>query len=91
VQQVRSAARGVAEVIHKYQDELLLIYQNSHLLDRRSRRVILARVEGFVRMFEALIQEATKKAGIRIADASCSEHLHAPADDDCTAALVVRS
>lgn len=67
VQRVRSAARAVAEVIYAHQEEILLIYQNSHLLDRRSLRVILARVDGFVRMFEKLIADAAREAGVKIA------------------------
>lgn len=68
VQRMRSAARAVAEVIYKHQDEILLIYQNTHLLDRRSLRVILSRVDGFVRMFEKLIGDAANEAHVRIAN-----------------------
>ncbi len=67
-ERVRSAARAVADVIYKHQDEILLIYQNSHLLDRRSLRVILARVDGFVRMFEKLIVDAASEAKITVAN-----------------------
>ena len=65
-ERVRSAARAVAEVIHKHQEEILLIYQNSHLLDARSLGVILARVDGFVRMFEKLIKDAAGEAKIGV-------------------------
>jgi AcrR family transcriptional regulator len=63
---VRSAARAVAEVIHKHQEEILLIYQNSHLLDAKSLGVILARVDGFVRMFEKLIKDASTEAKVSV-------------------------
>lgn len=66
VERIRSAARAVAEVIYKHQDEILLIYQNTHLLDRRSLQVILSRVEGFVRIFEKLIDDAATEADVRI-------------------------
>lgn len=66
LEQVRSAARAVSEVIYKHQEEILLIYQNTHLLDKRSLRVILARVDGFVHMFEKLIDDAARQANVRI-------------------------
>ena len=45
VVRVQSAVRAVAEVMYRHQEEILLIYQDSHMLDGKSRRVILARVE----------------------------------------------
>lgn len=68
VTRVRSAARAVVHVIHEHQEEILLIYQNSHLLDPRSLGVILARVDGFVRMFEKLIKDAAAEAGVKVGD-----------------------
>jgi AcrR family transcriptional regulator len=66
IERVRSGARAVAEVIYQHQDEILLIFQNGHLLDKRSLRVILARVDGFVRLFENFISDAAKEANIAI-------------------------
>jgi AcrR family transcriptional regulator len=66
VERVRSGARAVAEVIYQHQDEILLIFQNGHLLDKRSLRVILARVEGFARLFEKFISDAAAEANIVI-------------------------
>jgi AcrR family transcriptional regulator len=63
---VRSGARAVARVIYEHQEEILLIFQNGHLLDKRSLRVILARVDGFVRLFEKFIRDAAQEANIRI-------------------------
>lgn len=56
----------MAEVIYKHQEEILLIYQNSHLLDDRSLHVTLARVDRFVRMFEKFISDAARDANITI-------------------------
>jgi AcrR family transcriptional regulator len=61
---VRSAIRAVCEVMHQHQDEILLIYQDSHLLDGKSRRVILARVEEFVAMFEVILREAARDLNV---------------------------
>ena len=44
--------------MYRHRREILLIYQDSHLLDKRSRRVILARVEEFIGMFERIITDA---------------------------------
>jgi AcrR family transcriptional regulator len=60
---VRNAVRAVCEVLGKHQDEMLLMYQDSHLLDTRSRRVILARVEEFIGMFETILIDAARELG----------------------------
>jgi AcrR family transcriptional regulator len=69
VERVRSAARAVAVVMYDHQEEILLIYHNSHLLDQRSLRVILARVDGFVRIFEKLLSDAAQEASIPLGNA----------------------
>lgn len=66
IERVRAGARSVARVIYEHQDEILLIFQNSHLLDKRSLRVILARVDGFARLFEKFITDAAREASIEI-------------------------
>lgn len=65
---VRSAVRAICEVMVKHQDEVLLTYQDSHLLDARSRRVIFARVEEFVGMFETILTEAARELGRPLPD-----------------------
>ena len=65
---VRNSVRAVCEVMDKHQDEILLIYQDSHLLDARSRRVILARVEEFVGMFETILNDAARELGRPLPD-----------------------
>jgi AcrR family transcriptional regulator len=58
---VRATVRAVCEVMHRHQEEILLIYQDSHLLDSRSRKVILARVEEFIGMFEVILTDAARQ------------------------------
>lgn len=60
VERVRSAVRAVCQVMYRHRKEILLIYQDSHLLEPRSRRVILARVEEFIGMFERIIADAAR-------------------------------
>lgn len=63
---IRSAVRAVSEVMYRHQREILLIYQDSHLLEPRSLRVILARVEEFIGMFETLITDAARELKIAL-------------------------
>ena len=60
-ERVRSAVRAISQVMYRHRREILLIYQDSHLLDKRSRRVILARVEEFIGMFESIITDAARE------------------------------
>jgi len=57
---IRSAVRAVCEVMYLHQQEILLIYQDSHLLEPRSLKVILARVEEFIGMFESIVSQALR-------------------------------
>lgn len=61
VGRVRSAVRAISQVMYRHRREILLIYQDSHLLDKRSRQVILARVEEFIGMFESIITDAARE------------------------------
>jgi AcrR family transcriptional regulator len=61
VGRVRSSVRAISQVMYRHRREILLIYQDSHLLDKRSRRVILARVEEFIGMFERIIADAARE------------------------------
>lgn len=64
IDRVRSAVRAISEVMYRHRREILLIYQDSHLLEPRSLRVILARVEEFIGMFEQLVSQAARELDI---------------------------
>lgn len=66
VDRVHSAVRAVSEVMYRHRREILLIYQDSHLLEARSLRVILARVEEFIGMFEHLIVGAARELNLKL-------------------------
>lgn len=66
VERIELAARAICDVIYEHQDELLVIYQNTHLLDGRSLKVILTRVDGFIHFFQDLLTEAGREAGVPI-------------------------
>jgi AcrR family transcriptional regulator len=61
VSRVRAAVRAISEVMYRHRREILLIYQDSHLLEPRSLRVILARVEEFIGMFEGIVAGAAQE------------------------------
>jgi len=72
---VRSAARAVARIIDEHREEIQVIYQNTYLLDKRSMQVILARVQEFVRMFEKLLSDAAREAGIAMPNGKLAAHI----------------
>ena len=55
-----AALRGIVSVMIERQATILLLYHESHNLDRRSLRVILARVDEFITAFEQLLMEANR-------------------------------
>ena len=61
---IRSAVRAVTEVMERHRKEVRLIFQDSHLLDKRSLDVIKARVTEFIRMFEKMLVDATREANL---------------------------
>jgi AcrR family transcriptional regulator len=63
---IKAALRATTEIVHNHENEILLIYQNSHLLDKRSRKVILARVKEFIQMFEDIVTQASSQAKITV-------------------------
>lgn len=59
-----SAVRAVAEELYDHQDAILLMFQESHALDRRSLKNILERVSEYIVMFERLLGEAARDGRI---------------------------
>jgi AcrR family transcriptional regulator len=54
---LEEALRGVTRVMIEQSSAILLVYHESHNLDRRSLRSVLARVQGWIDRFEELIAE----------------------------------
>jgi len=54
---LREALRGVTRVMIEQSSAILLVYHESHNLDRRSLRSLLARVQGWINQFEELVVE----------------------------------
>jgi AcrR family transcriptional regulator len=55
---LREALRGVARVMVEQRSAILLVYHESHNLNRRSLHSLLARVQGWINQFEQLVTEA---------------------------------
>ena len=54
---LREALRGVTRVMIEQSSAILLVYHESHNLDRRSLRSLLARVQGWIDQVEELVKE----------------------------------
>jgi AcrR family transcriptional regulator len=55
---LREALRGTTRVMIEQSSAILLVYHESHNLDRRSLRSLLTRVQGWINQFEELVTEA---------------------------------
>jgi AcrR family transcriptional regulator len=53
--QLPAALRAIVEVMLERQEQVLLLYHESHSLDREALRAILARVEEFIAAFERML------------------------------------
>jgi AcrR family transcriptional regulator len=68
IARLKAALRGIVVVMHKHQDTILLLYHESHNLDRRSLRTILAQVHEFIECFHQLLAEVREEARLPISD-----------------------
>ncbi len=75
VARLRAALRGIVGVMHEHQDTILLLYHESHNLDRRSLRPILAQVHEFIESFHQLLAEVREEARLPIADVRLSANI----------------
>ena len=60
---LRAAIRAIIEVMMDRQDDLLLMYQESHALERKALRDVLSRVREFIEYFITILKEASE-AGV---------------------------
>jgi AcrR family transcriptional regulator len=56
VEQIRAALRADLATTEEFQDEILLMYQETKSLDRASRRAVLSREADYVRFFEDILR-----------------------------------
>lgn len=68
VARLRAALRAIAEAMAERQEQILLLYHESHSLDSRAVRAILARVEEFIRSFEEMLRELRRQRPLPVGD-----------------------
>ncbi len=61
VEQIRAALRADLKTTAEFQDEILLMYQETKSLDRASRRALLAREADYVGFFEEILQAGYRR------------------------------
>ena len=69
------AVHAVVTVLHEHQDAILLLYQESHALDRKSLEGVLGRVSEYIEMFERLLAEAAREGRIPPLDARLAANI----------------
>jgi GTPase SAR1 family protein len=63
---VESAVRALIEEVYQQQDVVLLVYRESHKLDHRSLKAVLARMEESFAVLEKLLTEASKETPLAV-------------------------
>jgi AcrR family transcriptional regulator len=58
-ERLSAALRAIVEVMQDHQGDLLLMYQESHALDRKGLREVLGRVRDFIEYFAEILEEAS--------------------------------
>ncbi|HEV8436650.1 MAG TPA: hypothetical protein VGT40_00990 [Methylomirabilota bacterium] len=61
--------------MHDHEETVLLVYRQSHALDRRSLHAILARVAEFIDMFERILVEAARSGQVRLGDSRVAANI----------------
>jgi AcrR family transcriptional regulator len=72
VAQVKAALRADIETTLQYQDEILLMYQETKSLDRHALHAVLAREAEYVRFWEDILRSALGRGGPFTGDARLS-------------------
>ena len=66
VSRTEAAIRALIEEMYQQQDLILLIYRESHRLDRRALKAILSRMEQSFVVLEKLLDDASKNAPLAV-------------------------
>jgi len=70
-----TALHILVEAMHDHEETVLLVYRESHALDRRSLHAILARVAEFIDMFERILVEAARSGQVRLGDSRVAANI----------------
>lgn len=63
---LEATIRAIVQAMYEHQDSILLIYRESHALDRRALRAILARVGVFHSFVDEVVREAMDTSGMQL-------------------------
>lgn len=63
---LEATIRAIVQAMYEHQDSILLIYRESHALDRRALHAILARVAGFNGFVDEVLLQAIETNGIAV-------------------------
>lgn len=65
VEQIEAALRADLRTTEQFQDEILLMYQETKSLGRDSRHAVLSREAEYVKFFEAILRAGTERGAFR--------------------------
>jgi AcrR family transcriptional regulator len=65
VERIRRALHADLQTTEKYQDEILLMYQETKSLDRASRRAVLSREADYVGFFEDILRDGYARGAFK--------------------------
>ena len=70
-----TALHVLVEAMHDHEETVLLVYRESHALDRRSLHAILGRVAEFIDMFERILVEAARSRRVRFVESRVAANI----------------
>lgn len=73
--QLRSAVRGLVEIMDKYQDDVLLMYHESHSLPAPLLKNVLSCVHEYIEDFTEICEVCKKTEGYRILNAQLAANI----------------
>jgi phenylacetate-CoA ligase len=74
-ERLETILRAITEVMQSHQDELLLLYQESHLLKEKSLKKVLGRVSEFIEFLIEVLRQAELAGAIRIDNAGITANI----------------
>ncbi len=72
---LRAAMRGLIQIMDQHQDDVLLMYHESHSLPRKALHSVLSRVHEFIEDFATVVKDATAAAKLPVANARLTANI----------------
>jgi AcrR family transcriptional regulator len=74
-ERLQAAVRGVIEIIYAHQDDVLLMYHESHSLPRPALHSILSRVHDYIEDFATIVKLGTSTARLPVSNARLTANI----------------